>query len=113
MREIKFRVWDGGKMLRNHEINGNWLLSGKNAGGWHIMQFTGLKDKNGVDIYEGDILKGLHYVNRIVTYDKGAFHSVAPEKGFTHPLWMSALKKENDLEVIGNIHSNPELLTNG
>ena len=62
MREIKFRTWDGKKMmselpayLEPHDVNET--ISSMNSEGIVLMQYTGLKDKNGKEIYEGDIVE--------------------------------------------------------
>ncbi len=76
---------------------------------YKILQYTGLKDKNGKEIYEGDILKnendfGIHYTD--VVYSEGMFHS--RYEGDLSPM---PLNVYNDYhEVVGNIYENPELL---
>jgi len=89
-----------------------------------ISQFTGLYDKNGKEIYENDILKvktneGIEYNPLLVVYSEvyGGFCllsknvlNITPDKPHRpiNPNWWDGFKDE--IEVIGNIHDNPELL---
>ena len=71
-----------------------------------IEQFTGLKDKNGTEIYEGDILiddtgEPIEYC--VVRFSEGGF--IGECAGVSEPLF-----ELTSLEVVGNIHENPELL---
>jgi uncharacterized phage protein (TIGR01671 family) len=119
MREIKYRVWDtreahweepgffaiigSGFGLRENDY-GRWVRTIPDDR-WIFMQFTGLKDKNGKEIYERDILE--FYAKRgerisEVTFDSGVFGTS------TEPLYMLDLAL---CEVIGSIYENPELIT--
>ena len=126
MREIKFRAWDKSAMVVvDHITWGNGVdgLSEVNhemPRWFNLMQYTGLKDKNGVEIYEGDILTPCHYkkitfANCIVIFKKGmfCFKICKPFISEIKPLYKSmnlGRSAGNDYEVIGNIYENPELL---
>ena len=78
-----------------------------------VGQYTGLKDKNGKEIYEGDIVKvNGAYIGKdgifIVVFRSGAFKLDEAKKLFDTQLLAKGIS--NYCEVIGNIHDNPELL---
>lgn len=111
MREIKFRAWN----KQTHQM-ANWSEI-QNLYNWnvfkqvvvHLMQYTGLKDKNGKEIYEGDVVKDLAtdmWVGQVVW--SGTGFTVTPETPSERDLW--DLYERNRLKVIGNIYENPDLL---
>jgi uncharacterized phage protein (TIGR01671 family) len=70
-----------------------------------VSQFTGLTDKNGTEIYEGDIVRNEGYVGKVEWNQEMACYHVDFGNGDTD--WLADLAY---VEVIGSIHSNPELL---
>ena len=129
MREIKFRAFEKeayeekGKMINSDEFMKNWNLGflfmnpNKNpCNRLIIMQYTGLKDKNGKEIYEGDIVcinispncKNPITKNCKVWYSgKDAAFMCDWHSGATH---LGGFTPITVFEVIGNIYENPELL---
>ena len=151
MREIKFRAWDkqGKEMFRVYTM---YFIEGKNTmacgkGGCApvdddtvLMQYTGLHDRNGKEIYEGDIVKQavssnkeLHgeYTFKEVVYRSGMWciEYLRSEKETSIPrgymagdindaredadkeMYFTDIPNINDLEVVGNIYEHPHLLT--
>ena len=127
MREIKFRVWDKESKYfcvnpEDYNMDYFMYMDGElywdgypvDKGRYEIMQFTGLKDKNGKEIYEGDILKIPHYTKYRLSYVndlsyQGLFlirHNQGGE------FW-NDISNKNQVEVIGNIYENPDLCPSG
>lgn len=141
MRDIKFRAWDNkNKRLVRFDVRklvGHWsgdifdyetqeVIAHETSIGETtlisdapLMQYTGLKDKNGVEIYEGDILRNNKHCDQAVeVYWKGC--EIADDNWIKFGEW-GFRKAESDarvnyaiyqhaVEVIGNIHENPEIL---
>ncbi len=122
MREIKFRVWHK-IWKRMYEMDCTHYIDAPEYGdpiAWgnpdfEFMQFTGLKDKNGKDIYEGDILRQWGELWEVTGLDRGSFgidvHKELKNGGTvidSHYVISAVLPKA--CEVIGNIYENPELL---
>ena len=114
-REIKFRAWnrEKGRMFRiarfdfsDYTIYSHpFACDGFLGEVCEIMQYTGSKDMNGVEIYEGDILQSEYYLRYQVVFKGDCWRC--------EPLKNSSFKNRfigRDLEVIGNIYENPELL---
>jgi len=79
-----------------------------------LMQFTGLKDKNGTEIYEGDIVTRNNEDNGEVIYTNDCFVISIPKmiSGQKYLEQRGLFVNQPVLEIIGNIYENPELLTN-
>lgn len=135
MREIKFRAWiqkdpydervaPEMEMAYDLAFDEYLPINDLLAGVEHLMQYTGLKDKNGVEIYEGDIVR----------YDNGCWNECTKDKCAPHSIdifavewtdnrddiesgmvgfyldWSGNEYSPRSIEVIGNIHQNQELL---
>lgn len=116
MRELKFRAWDktNKEMLfaELDELYGGELDRGHHFTDWgNVMQYTGLKDKNEKEIYEGDILEmGDNYPCE-VKYDSGSCKYQAHEYGNRDGERVHEMDAYTvPWKVIGNIYENPELL---
>jgi len=134
-QEIKFRAWDKRYKEMTHDVG---VLKGH---AWDIrlvktrmvpleltaaafeainklaqediilMQYTGLKDKNGKEIYEGDIVKSDTGQGAVEWMYSGWYaHGAGENKDENIFLWALNNQLGNELEVIGNIYENPELL---
>ena len=142
MKKVKFRAWDEQSKQMHHDFE--WISSDSDGNDWivfrsdrqrlsskphpfknpwfrqqfHIMQYTGLKDKLGREIYDGDILDtfpdtGASEAGRSpmiqVVFDPPSFTLKKMNGNFTFFLW----HRDCDVQpykIIGNIHQHPELL---
>ncbi len=135
MREIKFR----GKRVDNGEwvhgglvgVDCSWAIaiemfewvdnSGLQGGDWwHVApesvgQFTGLCDCNGREIYEGDIVRHRAFGIKEVVWGNKFEKCLSYACGFMYDKTIAFVhsNESDDVEVIGNIHDNPELLEQG
>lgn len=135
MREIKFRAWFTltNEMVKHEHLSMSYDIEEgftfafnyefhyadedvKGTLNFELMQYTGLKDKNGVEIYEGDVLKvpdlyetpentETTYHNELIIFQDYAFCL-----GEGNPLYNDHQYVSDQCEVIGNIHKHPHLL---
>jgi hypothetical protein len=117
MREIKFRAWDeSAEEMISMPLDGYFglerffgFLATNQPSGFILMQYTGLKDKNGVDIYEGDVVQNQAMANRVVKRTKYGEYRLFCGNSQSH--FYNGWTKGTVWEVIGNVHENPELLS--
>lgn len=133
MRDIKFRAWDNEMEAMVYQgddeiyicFDGeNWKLLDYNKTHWEtdeygmneieqpwevenieIMQYTGMKDVKGVEIYEGDILQSEHYFKYQVVFKGDCWRCESLKNNRFKNRFIG-----RDLKAIGNIYENPELL---
>lgn len=120
MNDINFRAWlkDEQKMVEVTSLNLTTkrimydIYKMKSFDEIILMQSTGLKDKNGKDVYDGDIVNAFdgdnYYLNCCIGYNKGVFYLYKPY----HPHFYVLFNKLQEIEVIGNIYENKELVEN-
>lgn len=104
MKEIKFRAWDGEKMIFfDFNTRIKLILSDLYAEG-KVMQYTDCKDKNGKEIYDGDIVKCEANDYWMIQFDKDMGLDIEYAVGWAFP------SHPEDVEVVGNYFETPELV---
>lgn len=124
-REIKFRIFSEmfteKRMFYDVETvlkdDGRWWLCNaktrmfqSTSDRWKLMQFTGLLDKNKIEIWEGDIIGQRGMKNMTIIFENGSFKL---KEDTQKAVWLKNLNEVHlpYIEVIGNVYENAELLT--
>lgn len=111
-REIKFRSWDNRHVMSKQYYSEKWEEEEDRV----LMQYTGLKDKNGKEIYEGDILEiddfydgdvKIRECKVVVIFTEGTFCLFLNDE---YLIDLYAAKSSANVKIIGNLYENPELL---
>lgn len=133
MREIKFRVWDKKENKMNFTDNAtikqgeaiffNFMIPWRKnifSNEWELMQYTGLNDRSGKEIYEGDIVRTFNGIGLVKwssrggsfiwDINNGASGILTGENGTYIIDAFRDSKNGNEVKVIGNIYENPVLL---
>ncbi len=115
MREIKFKAWDKEQKVM-FAIDAEQFVAGHdffNNDRFIPLQYTGLLDKSGVEIYEGDIIKDGDVIGE-VRYDTPSFDFEPNNKKDKHYFslgWSYNSEGQPLFEIVGNIYENKDLLT--
>ena len=130
MRELKFRAWNkhDNKLAavtllglnQNLGVIDIMVWTTNNGNDYHaerwlteeteLMQYTGLKDKNGKEIYEGDILKFVRWSNELQRRDEFIAKVTFENHMFYADYELRLVAQEPIREIIGNIYEDPELV---
>ena len=119
-RTIKFRVWDKREnkgmytqnMLYDAQLHHFWQ-DFVDYPGYELMQYTGLSDKNGKEIYEGDIIIDTQKQKYEIIFDKNHARydlKVCGENKLSQTSYFTQIYEKKHIEVIGNIFEHAELL---
>lgn len=112
-REIKFRAWDESQKYMAYQGTPDLETIQSfmhHFGDKTLMQFTGLKDKNSVDIYESDLYYDSYDNLCVVTFNDGCFCvKMIHDSDYSNYL-INEIENEDCTDIIGNIYSNPELI---
>lgn len=123
----RFRAWDNqkNKWATNNDVQGSTGLefgvndyfiniAGERMARWSFMQFTGLKDKNGKPIFEGDLIR-IQEEGEImeIRWSQRFASFVIKREGWTFSHYFGEAVEPEDVEVISNIFESPELINHG
>lgn len=112
-REIKFRAWDGESMSQNTKSIqdiANSGVSSRDSDKLIWLQYTGLKDKNGKEIYEGDIIQDDDGEVMVVGWSDKFASFCLDKDGWAFQHWFGEAVNPQNVIIIGNIYEHPELI---